>query len=45
MQEVMNKIKSVEDIEKLADKRMYKDKEEYYISKGYYERRYLINES
>ena len=40
-----DKIKSVEDIEKLADKRMYKDKEEYYISKGYYERRYLINES
>ena len=54
-----NGIKCVEDIERLADKRMYKDKEDkwlgmlydnkdkedFYTSKGFNNRRYLINES
>ena len=40
-----NGIKCVEDIERLADKRMYKDKEDFYTAKGFNNRRYLINES
>lgn len=40
-----NNIKCVEDIERLADKRMYKDKEDFYTAKGFNNRRYLINES